>query len=163
MKDIMPELAINTTAGQEHVGEIERKIRIIKERARGTISTLPFEMLPKLMVVELMHFCVMWLNSFPVKSEISEKYSPRELISRHKLDVKLHCKVPFGAYCEVHTDLEITNTTEPRTRWAICPGPTRNLQWSYKFMLQSSLRCQSLTVSSSRCQNGRRGIRPCPE
>ena len=99
---------------------------------------MPFEMLPKLMVIKLLHFCVMWLNLFPVKSGISEQYSPRELVSRHKLDATLHCKVPFRAYCEVHIDLEIMNTMEPRTKWAICLGPTRNLQGSYKFMSLST-------------------------
>jgi hypothetical protein len=102
------------------VGGNKRKIRVIKERARGTFSTLPYEMLPKLIIIELMHFCAMWMNSFPVKVGVSEKYSPRELVSRLKLDAKLHCKTPFGAYCEVHTDPDITNTIEPRTRWGIC-------------------------------------------
>ncbi len=31
-------------------------------------------------------------------------------------------------------DPEITNTLEPRTKWAICMGPTGNLQGSYKFL-----------------------------
>ncbi len=31
-------------------------------------------------------------------------------------------------------DPEITHTLEPRTKWAICMGPTRNLQGSYKFL-----------------------------
>jgi hypothetical protein len=52
-------------------------------------------MLPKLVIIELMHFYVMWMNSFPDKSRISEKYSPRESVSRHKLNVKLHCKTAF--------------------------------------------------------------------
>ena len=55
-------------------------------------------------------------------------------MSRHKLDAKLHCRVPFGSYCEVHVDPEITNTMDPRTKWAICLGPTGNLQGSYKFL-----------------------------
>ncbi len=134
LKDLLPNIALNTMAAQEQVGEIERKIRVIKERARGTISTLPYEMLPKLIIIELMHFCVMWMNSFPVKLGVSERYSPRELVSRHKLDAQLHCKTPLGAYCEAHTDPNIKNTMEPRTRWGICLGPTRNLQGSYKFM-----------------------------
>jgi hypothetical protein len=79
-------------------------------------------MLPKLIIIKLMHFCVMWMNSFPVKSGVSEKYSPRELASRHKLDAKQHCKTPFGAYCEVHTDPDIINTMEPRTRWEYALG-----------------------------------------
>ena len=136
--DLLPSVAINTTAAREHVGEIEQKVRVIKERARGTINTLPYLQLPRLMIIELMHFCVMWMNAFPVKSGISEKWSPRELISRHKLDAKLHCKAPFGAYCEVHMDPDITNTMEPRTKWAICLGPTGNMQGSYKFMSLST-------------------------
>jgi hypothetical protein len=98
------------------VGEIERKIRVVKERARCTTSILPYNILPKLMIIELMNFCVMWMNSVPVKSGISEKWSPREIVSRHRIDAKLHCKVPFGEYCEVHVDSDITNTMEPRTR-----------------------------------------------
>ncbi len=68
--DLLPNVAINTTAAQEHVEEIERKIRVIKERARGTMNTLPYLQLPRLMIIELMHFCVMWMNAFPVKSGI---------------------------------------------------------------------------------------------
>jgi hypothetical protein len=87
-----------------------------------------------MMVIKLMHFCTMWMNSFPVRSGISEKWSPRELASRTKLDAKLHCRAPFGSYCETHEDPDITNTLDPRTEWAICMGPTGNLQGSYKFL-----------------------------
>jgi hypothetical protein len=74
------------------------------------------------------------MNSFPVKSGISKKWSPCKLVSGHKLDAKLHCRSPFGLYCEVHVDPDITNTLDPRTKWAICMGPTGNLQGSYKFL-----------------------------
>jgi hypothetical protein len=73
LKTLMPHVALNTTAAQEHVREIEWKIRVIKERARGTLNTLPNKKLPKLMVIELLYFCVMWMNSFPNKSGISKK------------------------------------------------------------------------------------------
>ena len=59
-------------------------------------------------------------------------------MSGHKLDAKMHCKVPFGAYCEVHVNPDITNTMEPRTRWEICLGPTGNMQGSYKFLSLST-------------------------
>ncbi len=39
LKTLLPHVALNTTAAREHVGEIERKIRVIKERARGTFNT----------------------------------------------------------------------------------------------------------------------------
>ncbi len=134
LKDVLPNITINTTAAREHVGEIKRKIQVIKERARGTMATLPYLTLPKIMIIKLMHFCILWLNSFPVKLGVSEKWSPRELILRHQLDAKLHCKTPLGAYCKMHTDPDINNTIEPRTNWGICMGPTGNLQGSYKFM-----------------------------
>jgi len=134
LKTLMPNVTLNTTAASEHMGEIERKIRVIKERAGCTVNTLPYPTLPDLMIIELMHFCVMWMNSFPVKLGISEKYSPREIIMRQKLDGKTHAKAPFGSYCEVREDQDITNTMAPRTIWAICLGPTGNAQGSYKFL-----------------------------
>jgi hypothetical protein len=134
LKDLLPDIVLITTAAREHMGEIERKIRLIKERAIGTASTLLYKMLPKLVIIKLMHFCMMWINLFPVNLGVPEKYSPRELVSRHKLNTKLNCKTPFGAYCKVHTDPDITNTMEHRTKWGICLGPTRNMQGSYIFM-----------------------------
>jgi len=89
-------------------------------------------------IIQLMHFCVMWMNSFPVNSGISEKWSPREIVSRHKLDTQIYCKVPFGAYCEVHVDPDITNMMEPRTKWGMCLGPSGNMQGSYKFLSLST-------------------------
>ena len=99
---------------------------MIKERARGTFNTLPYKKIPRVMVIEL--------NSFPVKSGISEKWSPRELVSCTKLDAKLQFRAPFGSYCEMHIDPDITNLLEPRTNWAICMGPMGNLQGNYKFL-----------------------------
>jgi hypothetical protein len=59
LENMLPGITLNTTAAREHVREIERKIRVIKERARGTISVLPYKILQKLMIIELMHLCVM--------------------------------------------------------------------------------------------------------
>ena len=133
LQDLMPNIIVNTTAANEHVAEIERRIRVVKERARAIINTLPYPKLPKRMVVELLYFITMWLNSFPVKGGISQKWSPRELLRRHRLDARLHCRAEFGAYCEVHDEPTPTNTMQRRTHAAICLGPTGNLQGSYKF------------------------------
>jgi hypothetical protein len=73
LKGKLPNVILNTTAAQEHVGEIERKIRVVTERARCTASILPYNILPKIMIIELMHFCVIWMNSISVKSGISKK------------------------------------------------------------------------------------------
>ena len=36
-------IEVNTTAVREHVGEIERRIRVVTEISRCMVSTLPFE------------------------------------------------------------------------------------------------------------------------
>ncbi|KAL7480380.1 hypothetical protein ACHAW6_006074, partial [Cyclotella cf. meneghiniana] len=134
VKTTCPQLPINTTAANEHVPEIERTVRTVKDRARGVYNTLPFTCgLPRLMTIELIHFIVLWLNAFPVKSGISTKFSPRELVQRHKLSAKVHCKTPFGTYCEVHDEPDPSNTMQSRTHATICMGPTGNAQGSYKF------------------------------
>ncbi len=43
LRTMMPHMALNTTAALEHVREVEQKIRVIKERARGTFNTLPYK------------------------------------------------------------------------------------------------------------------------
>jgi hypothetical protein len=49
----------NTTAADEHVGKVERRIRVIKDRARGFVCTLPYPHLPPQMLIHLLHFEVM--------------------------------------------------------------------------------------------------------
>jgi hypothetical protein len=53
LRNMLPNVTLNTTAACEHVREIKRKIRVIKERGRGMINMLPYETMLKLMVIEL--------------------------------------------------------------------------------------------------------------
>ncbi len=39
LQTLMPILAINTMAAKDHVPEVERKIRLIKERRRGILNS----------------------------------------------------------------------------------------------------------------------------
>ena len=55
-------ITLNTVARGEHVPEVERQIRTIKERVRCVYATLPFTKIPSRMLVELIYFCVFWLN-----------------------------------------------------------------------------------------------------
>ena len=86
--DHAPNVIIKTPAASEHVGEIKRRIRVIKERCCGILCTLPYTHFLQIMLVHLLHHVVMWLNNFPVKNGVSDHYSPREIILRHKLNLK---------------------------------------------------------------------------
>jgi hypothetical protein len=46
LRNLVPVLAVNTTAAKEHVPEVERRIRLIKEHGRGILNTLPFKKMP---------------------------------------------------------------------------------------------------------------------
>ena len=102
LRNLVPILAINTTAAKEHVPEVERKIRLIKERGRGILNTLPFKRMPRLMLIELIYHVVLWLNAFLAKSGVSETLSSHKIVYWHKLDFTKHCRLLFGTYCEVH-------------------------------------------------------------
>ena len=65
-------MQIKTTAAREHVGGIECGIRIIKECARGFISTCKFTFLPRQFVIHLLYFCGIWLNATPKHNGISD-------------------------------------------------------------------------------------------
>ncbi len=81
IKSLMPSIECNTTAAKERVSKAEQTIRTVKERIRGLLATLPFSHVPKRMYIEFVYFVILWLNAFPVKSEISQTISPRELLS----------------------------------------------------------------------------------
>ena len=42
---------INTSAAWEHVANVERSTRVLKERCRGTLSTLPFKQVPNIILI----------------------------------------------------------------------------------------------------------------
>jgi hypothetical protein len=122
---------VNITSRNEHVPEIERHIRTVKERARAVLTTLPFKKIPSRMLAELIYSCTFWLNSFPHSDGISRTLSPRGIITGSCLDYKKHCQLEFGEY--VHTHEEHGNGMTPRTIGAIALRPTGNAQGSMFF------------------------------
>jgi hypothetical protein len=129
----MPNLVCNTTAAKKHVSEAEHLICMLNERTRGIVCTLLFQYIPQRLKVEFVYFVVLWLNAFPVKTGVSELYSPHELLVWWRPDYKKHCRVLPGRYCKVHNEPIPSNTMTPRTHWGIVCGPTKNLQGSVKF------------------------------
>jgi hypothetical protein len=58
---------LNVVAEAEHVPEIERHVRTIKERTRCVHNTVPFKRMSARMTIEMAHASVFWLNMFPVR------------------------------------------------------------------------------------------------
>ena len=60
IKNELPSIVCNTTAAKEHVAEAERQIRVVKERSRGILGTLPYEHVPRRMKIEILYFIALW-------------------------------------------------------------------------------------------------------
>ena len=121
---------VNTTAKNEHVGEIERKISHVKDTCRCITADVPYVVLPNRMIKRLVINSVMMMNCYLDKQGVSDEYSPRELVLRWQLGEQ-HLKHSFGSYGLAYEDPTRTNTMEPRGTEVICLGPTGNMQGTY--------------------------------
>jgi hypothetical protein len=133
----MPESPKLILAAQgDHVPEIERRIRVIKERCRALRHSLPFNKIPMIITTYMVLHAVRMLNFFPQKTGVSETLSPKTIISGERLDWKRHRALPFGAYCQVHEQDEMgrSDINNERTLGAISIGPSDNQHSGYRFM-----------------------------
>ena len=112
---------LHIVAREEHVPEVERFNRTIKERVRANYNTLPFTHYPPVLVAEMVFAAVFWRNMFPLKGGISQTQSPAELIVNRSLDAHAHCKVGLGDYVQTHEEHD--NTMDSRTIGAIALRP----------------------------------------
>ena len=125
-------ITLNETSRDEHVGDIERYIRTIKERMRSIYNTMPFHKVPARLVIEMAKTAVFWLNAFPVSKGVSRDLSPRTILTGQKVDYKRHCRFQFGEYTQTHE--EHNNSMNPRTVGGLALRPVRNGQGSFYFL-----------------------------
>jgi hypothetical protein len=123
---------VNVVGKGEHVPPaIERFIQVIKERCRCYYAMLPFDVLPRIMVVDLLTTVMFYINVFVWKQGVSQYLSPLTILDGVVLDYNLHFQVIFGEYA--HTYDDTTNTMKSRTVGAIALGPNGNLQGGVRF------------------------------
>jgi hypothetical protein len=125
---------VNLTSANEHVPEIERRIRVVKERARASRHSLPFNRIPKLLTIYIVFKAVKLLNYFPPKGGISDTVSPKTIMTGDTLNYKVQLTLQIGQYCQVHEEQTPRNSQLPRTQGAICLGPSGNTQGGFRFM-----------------------------
>jgi hypothetical protein len=107
---------VNLAIANEHVPDIERRIRVVKERCRATRHSLPFEQIPKIMTVHIVLNVVKLLNFFSTKGGVSETMSPKTIMSGETLDYKKHVSLQIGQYCQVHEEDNPRNSQLARTK-----------------------------------------------
>ena len=126
------DVSLEVCGPDEHVPEVERSIRTMKETMRATAHGLPYRRLPKLMIVELVALATRCLNAFPRDDGVSEHMSPHSIVTgRAHIDYN---KIPleFGSYVQL-LDRSV-NTIRSRTIGAIVLNPTGDDTGTYRFM-----------------------------
>ena len=127
---------LNTTSANEHVPNIERHIRTIKDSTRSTYCMLPFRRLPHIALIHLVCNAVFWLNALPTNEGITRQYSPRYIMTGQHITATKHAIIPFGAYVQAHESHD--SNMGHRTMGYICLGPTGNKQGGHYFMSLTS-------------------------
>ena len=125
------------TKGQ-HVPEIERSIRTVKERIRGTMHGLPFQYYPRNMLIYLVLYTIKLLNAFPANDGISKTLSPFTIMTGEPSLSYHDLPLEFGQHVQCHDDNPTaSNTTQARTTGAIALcSANYNKSW-YFFSLNS--------------------------
>jgi hypothetical protein len=129
-------VGLNICAPDEHVAEIERFIRTVKERVRCLYTSCPFVRFPYLMIVRMVATSLFWLNNLPPNNGVSPTMTPRAIVTGLPVDYNAHCQIEFGAYAQTHEEHD--NSMLSRTVGAVCLGPTGNAQGTYSFLSLST-------------------------
>jgi hypothetical protein len=128
------DVEMNYTMTGEHVPEVERNNRTLKERMRAMMHRwLPFKAMPKEMLGALARTSCQQLNFFPAKTGVSSYYSPYAIMTGKNLDYN-QFKIPFGQSIQASDEPKPYNTMEPRTFDCIVLGPSDNIQTGWKLL-----------------------------
>ena len=98
VKEHLPFLEVITTAAKEHVAEIERELWQVKERVECMSSEFLFQLISTMALIYTMYNMCLWLNNFPLRSDITGGFSPRELVTGLTVNFTKHYTVDVGAY-----------------------------------------------------------------
>jgi hypothetical protein len=118
-----PEL--NWAAASQHCGLIEQNIHFLKEKICSLCHSLPFEMVPGIMVVRMVLHVVKFVNRFPHQGGVKH-YSPGAIMTGHNLHGN-NIVLRFGLYCQIAINVEPQNSLAPRITAAISLGTSGNL------------------------------------
>ena len=97
-------------AAQVHIPDIEQCIQTVHNCYQTGYHCLPYNTIPKPMVIALAKRCVKFLNMFPLKGSISSYYSPQAIITNKPIDYNITCTHPFGCYVQANHESQSTNS-----------------------------------------------------
>ena len=79
----------------------------------------------KQIVIRLVYFCLMMINAVPAAKGISDRFSPREIVTGRRLNLN-HLKALFGEYLEASVDADAMNDIKGQTHPCVSLDPSVN-------------------------------------
>jgi hypothetical protein len=104
---------INPAGPGQHIPVVERKIRVVKERLRAYLQSIPYQLMFSLLRY-LVEYVTIMIN-FEPNSQREDPTSPYELFRGQKIDYKRQLRISFGDYAEC-TDPHVTSSTMERVQ-----------------------------------------------
>ena len=132
---------LHVCATGEHVPIIERSIRTVKERARSATVELPFETIPRIMIISLLEGVERWINAFPTSNISHNSLSPATIVEGRQNPRDDVLRIPFGLYALVYTGT--SNTMNSRSTPCIALRESNNNGGHYFMSLETGRRIHS--------------------
>jgi hypothetical protein len=127
----MFQVGIDIVGAGSHVPIAEREGRVVKERARMLLHSLPYKLAARFMKFLVM-FIATRLNLMPRKGD-GGSLCPRERLTGKKIYFKRELEIGFGDCAEVWSKPSVSNSMGQRTISAIAMCPAGNDQGAWIF------------------------------
>ena len=121
----------------EHVPKIERSVQTVKGDTRALYHSMPYHILPPIMIKEMVESQVLLRNKFPSLNGIYEYMSPLTIMTSMPNPSYAGFKIEFGQYVQVHDHPNVTNNMKPRTTPAIVLGASKSENGWYFMSLET--------------------------
>ena len=108
---------------RQHVAQIERAIRVNKERYRALYHHLPYANMPKIMIIHGVQDVVNKLNWIPPKGGVSPYLSPYSILTHRRINYYQHCLYTHGKSVQTAEDELIKNDMKPQSLDCIYLNP----------------------------------------
>ena len=88
---------ISTVIPQQHVPQALRNARTMKEKCRSLYHQMPFNHIPKKLLISIVLEATTQMNYFPPRYGLSKYYSPHMIICKKGINYKQHCQYAIGS------------------------------------------------------------------
>ena len=82
---------------------------------KGMYYRLPFNQLPKSLLIKLVYTIVAQLNYLPAQHGVSTQLSPRTIIHQEHISYKTHGQISFRQLMQAYSAIKPMNTLAPQT------------------------------------------------